>query len=204
VSDYGQSVPPASPVGEAFEQLRDSVLNSWRRLGELIQLDIDRAVAEQLTLEELASCGPRLARVGFENAIELMSVLSDNLALLTWQQNKEKSATAEPAESRVSVSVPAGTDVVIKSTPLKGEVTGRPVPSEALTVAPGTCPSGPARPEEITVTMSTDGLPGDVYSGELRVCVVGQPDVVYGYGIPVSEEDSPSPVTPRAGGGPGR
>ena len=98
--------------------------------------------------------------LGFENAIELMSVLSDNLASSTWQQNKESSATALASRDAVCRSASRGNGcVVIKSTPLKGEVTGRPVPSEALTVAPGTCPPGPARPEEITVTMPTDGLP---------------------------------------------
>ena len=141
-------------------------------------------MAGHLRTEDLAACWPRIAQVGFDNAMELMSVLSDNVSMLA---KGEPQPGGTRVETIVPVRIPAGKLAAIRPSRLKGLVTKQIIGPELLTVTPPSCGVGAERDEEITVALPTDGLRGDIYEGVLRVCVTGEPETTFEYGIPVAD-----------------
>jgi hypothetical protein len=162
--------PLTTPLGEAVEQAADGLAAWSRQVASLVQHDADRIANGEFGLARLASSGLRLLRVNVDNILQMVDVLSDNIALLAEAplgSSPQRGGNPRSREVRLMVTVPAGVTADFVVTLLRGTTTAQTVPTDAVSVQPSSH-DGDGKPSRVTVVIATANVATDIYEGTLR------------------------------------
>jgi hypothetical protein len=178
---------PQSPLSEAVEQAAAAASMWARDLTRFARHQADLLAVGNYGVNDLTTAQVGLLRIWVTNSVRTAGVLSDNLALLAYG-----TAGAPPPRSfGVGIDVPAGAELRLTASDLKGQILGHRIPSSKVRLAPNAvaAQAGAAK-LAIEITVECAGVPGDIYAGELSS---GDGAVTVPFRVAIDELGGPVP-----------